>query len=137
MPVNLPIILFLDDDDRRHQVFKKLALARGYNQTHEIVYVYTARGAIAQLDAHDNIVQAFLDHDLSEDDVMCVVGQPSKVPTGMTVVEHILKMPPKTQPSVIVHSMNTPAATIMVSKLETGGVKAQHVLFHELFARLS
>lgn len=107
-------ILFLDDMEERHKAFKRVLQWR---QGLDFTYVYTAADAIAALNAN-HFDQAFLDHDLSLEDIMAEPGDPNaKVPTGMTVVDHILTMarPPG---MVCVHSCNGPAATEMVARLK-------------------
>src|SRR5882757_10052199 len=106
-------LLFLDDDQDRHQRFRHRTEALGYGAKYEMIYAHSAAEAIEALQAHEGeLIQAFLDHDLSEADIMVAVGAPSKVPTGMTVVDHILTMkrPPA---AVTVHSYNQPAAVEM------------------------
>jgi len=104
-------ILFLDDMEQRHTEFIKATLGRG----HVVVQVWTASDAIRQLNT-GKFDQVFLDHDLSEDDIMIKVGAKSKVRTGMDVVDHILEMDPP-PPEVIVHSCNGPAALQMAYRL--------------------
>ena len=78
-----------------------------------MLYAFSAAEAIAALDAHTSeLVRAFLDHDLSIDDVLVEVGAPSKVPTGMAVVDHIVAMP-RPPAAVVVHSLNEAAAIEM------------------------
>src|ERR1700759_897001 len=97
-------VLFLDGDNERHRQFRNRTQALGYAGKFEMVYAHSAAQAIEALQAHEGeLIQAFLDHDLSEEDIMVAVGAPSKVPTGMTVVDHILTM--KRPPiAVTVHS---------------------------------
>lgn len=106
-------VLFLDDMEWRHREFDRLAAPRGVN----VVHVWSAKQAIAELGRH-TFDQVFLDHDLSEQDIMAVVGEPTSVPTGMTVVDHILTMatPPV---DVVVHSCNGPAALEMTARLSS------------------
>jgi hypothetical protein len=111
-------ILFLDDMGWKHSEFTRRTdrwKDVRVRQTH------TARGAIELLKS-ETFDQVFLDHDLSEDDIMVEVGGPSKVPTGMDVVEHILTMdrPPM---DIIVHSCNGPARMEMVRRLEAHPAK--------------
>jgi predicted O-methyltransferase YrrM len=103
-------ILFLDDMEERHKAFLKVSIG------HEVVQVWCAEDAIAAL-KESQFDQVFLDHDLSEDDIMVRVGEDSKVPTGMTVVDHIMTMDAPPQ-DIIVHSCNGPAAWHMATKLE-------------------
>jgi len=126
-------VLFLDDMDDRHRAFA----------AHELrwddvgfYHVRTAAEAIEQLRARP-FAQAFLDHDLSLDDIMVEPGAPSKEPTGMAVVDHIMTMedPPL---EVIVHSCNPAAAAAMVAQLEKhpGIVRVQRIPFPELMSRM-
>lgn len=111
-------ILFLDDMGWRHSEFTR----RSDRWPKVRVWqAHTAKGAIELLKS-EQFDQAFLDHDLSEDDIMVTVGGPSKVPTGMDVVDHIMTMesPPM---DIIVHSCNGPARDAMVAKLESHPAK--------------
>lgn len=105
-------ILFLDDMEQRHKEFAKYVMGRG----HSLVQVWTAAQAIKELNT-STFDQVFLDHDLSLDDIMVVVGEHSKEPTGMDVVDHIMTMPTP-PPDIIIHSCNGPAAMQMLLKLE-------------------
>jgi hypothetical protein len=130
----LPTILFLDDSEPRHKAFKERVQAAGYLSRFQIVYAYTAKYAIETLDKYqDNICQAFLDHDLDEADTLCKVGAKTKAPTGMTVVDHIVKMqrPPR---AVIVHSLNYVAALEMCTRLKSvpSSFDVFRIPFHEL-----
>ena len=89
-------ILFLDDSKDRHDNFKRRTIG------HDVTHVWSAAEAIKELTEH-NFAQVFLDHDLSEEDILIMVGEKSKVPTGMDVVNFIMKMdnPP---PDIIIHS---------------------------------
>lgn len=126
------MILFLDDMKERHNTFDRYARGRG----HVIIHVETAEEAIRHLSG-GHYDQVFLDHDLSHEDIMVGVGEPSIVPTGMTVVDYILTMdePP---PDVIVHSCNGPARKEMVAKLETISppIQVRGIPFPELVGRL-
>ncbi len=130
-------ILFLDDDHERHRRFRA-RIEQGELIAHDRVrYVHSAAEAIDALETHGGeIDQAFLDHDLSEADILVAVGAPSQVPTGMAVVDHILTMsrPPA---SVVVHSYNHDAAVEMCARLGTRAVIAvQRIPFSELLALL-
>jgi hypothetical protein len=111
-------LLFLDDDLDRHWQFRTRVYALGYAERYRMIYVFTADEAIRALREHEGeITQAFLDHDLSDDDICVAPGAPTKVPTGMAVIDHIVAMqrPPD---SVIVHSLNYDAAIEMCARLE-------------------
>jgi CheY-like chemotaxis protein len=133
----MPSILFLDDDAARHSLFRARIEELGHAARYRMLYVYTAAEAIAALDAHGaEIVHAFLDHDLSEADILVAVGAPSQVPTGMAVVDHILRMaaPPA---AVVVHSYNRDAALEMCARLTTlGTVRVQRLPFSDLLFKL-
>lgn len=111
-------VLFLDDDRDRHAHFRACVTARRYRDQH-VLHVYTAADAIDALRTYEGeITEAFLDHDLSEEDHWVAPGAPSKVPTGMAVVDYITTMrrPP---PRVTVHSLNHIAAIEMCARLAT------------------
>lgn len=112
-------ILFLDDMEYRHSEFRKIA---ELDESIALYRVYSAVAATNLLTEDFVFDQVFLDHDLSEEDIMLEVGEKGKVPTGMTVVDHILSMknPPR---EVIVHSCNGPAAIEMFSRLNSHSIK--------------
>lgn len=129
-------VLFLDDMEERHRTFIRKF---GMQDDVRIWQVRSASEAIDTLkkvrDFGRHFAQVFLDHDLSLEDIMCPPGGPSKVPTGMDVVDFILQMKFGEQPrAAIVHSMNEPAAKVMVNKLNAGLVRASWVPFHILAA---
>lgn len=128
-------VLFLDDMEWRHHEFGRIA-AREFPEV-RVHHAWSAEEAIEMLDSIE-FVQAFLDHDLSEDDIMVVPGKPSKVLTGMAVVDHLLSMerPPW---DIVVHSCNGPARLAMATKLEESGkfVRVRAIPFPELIQLLS
>jgi len=134
---SMDCVLFLDDDQRRHARFRLRMGALGHHLRHQLLYVFTAADAIAALRAYEGeITHAFLDHDLCVDDQLVVPGAPSKVPTGMAVVDHIVTMrqPP---PKVTVHSFNYLAALEMCARLSRlPSVAIQHIPFTELLDQL-
>lgn len=127
-------VLFLDDMDTRHKTFMELF---GSREDLDIYQVWDAHSAIQLLgDGAGSLRfdQVFLDHDLSEEDIMVDVGAMTKFPTGMAVVDHILKMqsPPR---QVVVHTCNTPAAVEMTKRLMTvEGMHVRRSLFPEFIA---
>jgi CheY-like chemotaxis protein len=133
----MPSILFLDDDQVRHSHFRTRIDGHGHSQRYQMIYVHSAAEAIDALKRHEgDIVHASLDHDLCEEDVLVAVGAPSKVPTGMAVVDHILTMrqPPA---KVVVHSYNTDAAIEMCSRLRRhGSIDVQRIPFSEMIGLL-
>ena len=118
-------ILFLDDMKSRHDEFRRVSSHSGL----EIINVWSAKEAIDALKAN-RFDQVFLDHDLSENDIMMEVDSTSNVPTGMDVVHFILEMenPP---PEVVVHSCNAPAALRMAHLLgeHKAGIKVKRLAF--------
>lgn len=116
--------LFLDDSEERHRRFLEAVGDR--------LEVRQARSAAEAVSLLEGWVpdHAFLDHDLSEEDVMAPVGCRSAQPTGMAVVDHILGMerPP---PQVTVHSCNAPAAIEMERRLRSHreGIRVSRVPF--------
>lgn len=125
-------VLFLDDMESRHKEFDRLR-----PDDARVTHVYTAAAAIKEIERL-RPVQVFLDHDLSEQDIMCVVGEATTEPTGMTVVDHIMTMddPPR---NVVIHSCNGPARMEMCARLREhpAGIRVQEVPFPELMFRLS
>ena len=111
-------VLFLDDMEWRHSEFRRLTEGLGIR----IDRAHSADEAITLLSSR-HYDQVFLDHDLSEEDVMVAPGSRSHVPTGMDVVDHILSMasPPG---EAIVHSCNGPAAEEMRARLERCGIRS-------------
>lgn len=129
--------LFLDDDPDRHAHFRARVEALRHLGYDRILYVFSAAEAIDALRTYDGeIAEAFLDHDLCVEDHWVAPGAPSKVPTGMAVVDYILTM--RRPPAVItVHSFNYEAAVVMCERLAAlGTVSAKHVPFHQLLGRL-
>jgi hypothetical protein len=128
-------ILFLDDMEHRHTEFKRLAHMIPPHD-HEVVQVWTAEQAIKRLKS-ERFDQVFLDHDLSHEDIMVEVGAKSKMPTGMTVVDHIMTMqsPPL---DVIVHSCNGPAAWQMAYRLaeHPSKIRVRRLAFPDLLVSL-
>lgn len=131
-------LLFLDDDLDRHWRFRTRVYELGYVERYRMIYVFTADEAIQALREHEGeIALAFLDHDLSEDDICVAPGAPTKVPTGMAVVDHIVTMqrPPA---SVTVHSLNHDAAIEMCARLETlRTIAVKRVPFSLLLSQLT
>lgn len=122
-------ILFLDDMNERHEAFQKTVGV-------PVDHVFTAAWAIKML-KEEKYDQVFLDHDLSIDDILVAPGEPTKEPTGMDVVDHILTMeePPA---EVVVHSANPAAADRMGQKLREhpAGIRVLVQAFPTLIASL-
>lgn len=131
-------VLFLDDDHARHAHFRARVEALGYAHRHRLIYAFTAAEAIEALRAHEGAIStAFLDHDLCEDDHWVAPGAPSRVPTGMVVVDHIMTM--RQPPGVVtVHSFNYHAAIAMCARLSAlRSVSVKHIPFTYLLGQLA
>lgn len=125
-------IVFLDDMHARHETFMTHAPTSQFR----IWHVYSASAAIREIERRKP-TQVFLDHDLTEQDIMSEVGQETAAPTGMAVVEHILRMesPPM---DVVIHSCNGPAAEEMERRLlsHPAGIKVRRIPFPYLIHSL-
>lgn len=120
-------VLFLDDSEDRHVIFRNLVDSKT-----KLHAVYTVDEAISCLDKI-RFYQVFLDHDLCEEDIMCVVGKQTKYKTGMAVVDYLLTMPKDKLPSqVVIHSMNTPAVMEMSKRLDSAGIKNVRIPFSRM-----
>ena len=108
-------ILFLDDTETRHHVFRRTGIGA------DVTHVYNAVDAIKAL---DNTVfdVASLDHDLSEESIMTLPADGATDPrnwSGYDVALHIARMPADKRPKVVViHSLNPPGRTRMQQALE-------------------
>jgi CheY-like chemotaxis protein len=122
-------VLFLDDDRERHRRFREAASGRGWWVEH----VETAPDAIDKLRTYQYDA-IFLDHDLSDEDVMMAPGAASHAPTGMDVVSFLVAKPNNLNRNaqVVVHSLNAPAAEQMMRRLLDAGLQASRVPFHVL-----
>ena len=122
-------ILFLDDMGWRHSEFTRRT---DKMPDAKVWQAHTAKGAIALLES-ETFDQVFLDHDLSDDDIMVKPGGKTKVPTGMDVVDFIMKMesPPM---DIVVHSCNGPAALTMAYRLaeHPAKIRVRRLAFPEL-----
>ena len=104
-------VLFLDDMKTRHATFREATS----NLDIIVDAAWDADEAIQMLKDRP-YDQVFLDHDLSEEDIMTEVGEKTSVPTGMAVVDFICMME-KPPMDVFVHSCNEPAAREMARRL--------------------
>ncbi len=112
-------ILFLDDQESRHNLFKNNTGSRI-----EIISVYTARQAIEKLDKEGPFDTVYLDHDLDG------VYMPSDEGSGYRVAEHISYMDKEKRPSkVVVHSWNEEGAIKMVKLLKEAGQRVAYTPF--------
>jgi len=115
-------ILFLDDDPYRTKHFK--------SKKPFAVCVATAKGCIEELQK-DDWDYVFLDHDLGGETFV----DSDQEETGMEVVRWIQENKPNIK-KVIVHSLNYPAATNMLSKITDLEYNAVYVPFVSLLNQL-
>jgi hypothetical protein len=108
-------ILFLDDMQERHDVFKDRALGC------EIIPVYNYDEAVRAFEAN-TFDEVSLDHDLS---TLSSLGIPDSEKTGLDVVLYMVeKIPVDKRPKkVYVHSWNPGGASLMVRELKKAGFK--------------
>ena len=100
-------ILFLDDDNRRHEYFEYAMLSN--SKEHEIVHVHSAKAAIDALINNERFDLVHLDHDLGNG-----VGN-----NGYEVAVFISTMSGSTVPhKIVIHSSNPVGAERMLSRLE-------------------
>ena len=125
----MSLVLFMDDMKTRHFEFQRYL-------PKDVVchWAFSAEEAKNLLDQND-YDQVFLDHDLCEDDIMIAVGAPSKVPTGMTVVDYIVSST-KRPKEVIVHTCNGPASDEMVKRLKDAKVVVHQLPFPYLLQQI-
>ncbi|MCA9678717.1 MAG: hypothetical protein KC464_27055 [Myxococcales bacterium] len=102
-----------------------------------VLQVFSAAAAIEAIEGSAiPFDEMYLDHDLSTADIMSIVGEPTTVPTGYVVAEHLCSMPMRRRPAdVVVHSCNSLAGAamveLMVAQAATDGwpLRCVHVPF--------
>lgn len=100
-------ILFLDDNELRHEAFRSLPLSFD-----TVIHSYSYEEAVNALKQVDfNIL--FLDHDLSEEDIMCTPGIDNRGKTGTDLARWIVTAPIKRPDLVILHTFNPVGAKTM------------------------
>lgn len=112
-------ILFLDDDDLRHEVFAEQAKAGG----HEPFHAHTVDEFAGLIDLHD-FDEVWLDHDLNdfqyESKGADMYG--SGLLDGTAAAHWLVSLLPERRPQkVVIHSWNPPGANRMRAILEEGG----------------
>jgi hypothetical protein len=108
-------ILFLDDDERRHEEFRKHAAG------HYVLHVYTAAAAIKSLTLEPRFDVASLDHDL---ELLHYGKDADGYGTGMEVAEFIRIMPRDLRPGlVVIHSWNPGGSQRMARALRFSGAE--------------
>ena len=100
-------ILFLDDDNRRHDYFEYAMLSN--SKEHEVVHVHSAKAAIDALINNERFDLVHLDHDLG-------YGSGNN---GYEVAVFISTMSDSTIPrKIVLHSSNQVGAERMLARLE-------------------
>lgn len=111
-------ILFLDDDQERHDAFRKRMPA-----PLEIVSVYTVAQAKESLDRNNPFLEAHLDHDLADYGPRDMYGYRDEY-TGQHVAHYIARMPAEKRPNLVrIHSWNPDGARAMHEILQGAGVR--------------
>lgn len=125
-------IFILEDDHERIKTFRSKLIG------HELVVAETAQQAINILGTHKDATTRdsrfdliFLDHDLGGEQMVTTSGRN----TGSEVVRWMTLEMGKC-PSVIIHSLNTPAAIEMQNKLCDIGIDCHRIPFTTLVSRL-
>jgi hypothetical protein len=124
-------ILFLDDMVVRHNYFTDFIKKQRFNEENypEIYHAYTYDQSIISL-CSDNIFDLVsLDHDLSEEDIMC---DPKSVrsKTGSDVATFITLMPKHKVPkNIIIHSLNPKGSENMYDILGYAGISSYRIPF--------
>ena len=119
-------ILFLDDDEIRHEMFEKWVI-KGIQAT--TTKSYKEFIAVAPLKNWDII---FLDHDLGVEDQMCIPHVTNRFPTGSDVARYLIENDIKAK-KIIIHSYNSVGAANMINIFKEVGVTA---IYHPFDAGL-
>ncbi len=121
-------ILFLDDDENRHELFGVwaqnrtgiLASPRSYKEFKAICTIFEEWDII------------FLDHDLGIDDQMCIPHVTNRFPTGSDVARYMVENNIKAK-KIIIHSYNSVGAANMMNIFKEVGITA---IYHPFDASL-
>jgi len=119
-------ILFLDDDEIRHEMFEKWVI-KGIHAT--TTKSYKEFIAVAPLKNWDIIS---LDHDLGVEDQMCIPHVTNRFPTGLDVARYMIENDIKAK-KIIIHSYNSVGAANMINIFKEVGVTA---IYHPFDAGL-
>jgi hypothetical protein len=118
-------ILFLDDDDLRHEIFAEQAKAGG----HESFHAHTVDEFAGLVDLHD-FEQVWLDHDLND----FQYESKSADMYGSNEIDgraaaHILNglLPERRPKKIVIHSWNDTGAARMEAILRSGGFTDVHI----------
>ena len=112
-------ILFLDDNHTRHALFKT------WCQDADHCYGYDDCVRLLRLARYDVVS---LDHDLGEDDELCIPGITNKQKTGTDVAKFIATLVQKPNMAIL-HSYNPLGAEAMAAILHAANVKTMRVPF--------
>jgi len=110
-------ILILEDDPERHKLFRRNLIG------HEVVITTTSENCIDFLQSNEYDI-LMLDHDLGFE-LYQIPGDK----TGYGVVKWIVQHKERCPKQIFVHSLNGPAANMMINLFTDNGIKAQHVPF--------
>ena len=126
-------ILFLDDMEDRHELFRQRMFDLGKNVSIKSVWNYDEFVEANKIDGYDYM---FLDHDLSHDAIMC---DPDNIEekTGTDVANWIVEnIEPMHVAEIIVHSLNPVGRERMVNILNDAGFYAKECPFYYMLTQL-
>ena len=112
-------VLFLDDKPVRHELFTTWCHGADH------CYGYADCVKLLRLGKYDVVS---LDHDLGEEDELCIPGITNKYPTGTDVAKFIAKLVQKPNMAIL-HTYNAMGAISMASILNAAGIKTMRVPF--------
>ena len=123
-------ILFLDDDEIRHEMFWRWTHQTERHDYYTTkVHSYKQFTEIAPTKNWDII---FLDHDLGVEDQMCIPHVTNRFPTGSDVARYMIENDIKAK-KIIIHSYNSVGAANMINIFKEVGVTA---IYHPFDAGL-
>ena len=121
-----PRVLFLDDMHDRHERF-----LYQNNGKWDVVQAYSYEDYLEVIEEHEYLL-LFLDHDLSENAIMCDIDNIDER-TGTDVVRDLIpRFEGREKPGVIVHSLNPPGRRRMAEELRDAGWDAKEFPFYHL-----
>jgi len=112
-------VLFLDDDQNRHNVFRPNAIGCHVDNA------FTAQEAIDLLDNNDDYDVVFLDHDLNWETNNQLNDDEED---GRTVARHLSTIKSYSDKTIVIHSLNNVGGLIMKGILEDAGFSNVHYI---------
>lgn len=119
-------VLILDDKAERHVVFRRKLIG------HELIHAYTYDEGIIEVNTDPSSFDVmFLDHDLSENSILCD-PHTAKEPTGSTFAQHLADLgfgAFKPELGVFLHSLNPAGRVNMLNILRNAGFNCHELPF--------